>query len=118
MRRLTRQRVVDKVLRADVESTIIEFGGCTKTRNFYCHAAYGSDDQARLMVAHSINLSDSNDEASPIRDPSRPLDRANLREIAEAARRLADLNPVLWKLVARLEDALQVPLAKRQRIGA
>jgi hypothetical protein len=56
VRRLTRQHVTDKALRADIESAISEFAGCTKTRNFFCHAAYGFDDQARLAVAHSINL--------------------------------------------------------------
>src|SRR6266446_391498 len=112
VRRLIRQHVTDKALRADVQSAIAEFGGCTKTRNFFCHAAYGGDDQAGLTVAHSITLSD--DEGSLIRDASRPLDRASLNEIVETARRLADLNPVLWELVSRLEDALQVPLAKRQ----
>jgi hypothetical protein len=112
VRRLTRQHVTDKALRADIESAITEFSGCTKTRNFFCHAAYGFDDQARLAVAHSINLADN--EGSPIRDASRPLDRASLNEIVETARRLADLNPVLWELVSRLEEALEVPLAKRQ----
>ena len=114
VRRLARQHVTDKALRADLESAITEFAGCTKTRNFFCHAAYGMDDQARLAVAHSINLSDSDNEASPIRDASRPLDRANLQQIVETARRLADLNPILWELVARVEHALQVPPAKRQ----
>lgn len=88
-----------------------------QNQNFFCHAAYGSDDQARLTVAHSIILSDSDEDASPIRDASRPLDRANMHEIVETARRLADLNAVLWELVSRLEDALQVPLAKRHPKG-
>jgi hypothetical protein len=34
VRRLTMQHVTDKALRADIESAITEFGGCTKTRNF------------------------------------------------------------------------------------
>jgi len=114
LRRLARHHVTNKALRADLESAITEFAGCTKTRNFFCHAAYSMDHQARLAIAHSINLSDSDNDASPIRDASRPLDRANLQQIVETARRLADLNPILWKLVARVEQALRVPPAKRQ----
>jgi hypothetical protein len=113
VRRLTRQHITDKALRRDIESAITEFAGYTRTRNFFCHAAYGSDDQARLTVAHSINLTDN--DAAPIRDASRLLDRAALNDIVETARRLADLNPVLWELVSRLEDALQIPLARSAR---
>jgi hypothetical protein len=112
VRRLTKQHVIDKALRADIESAVVQFDGCTKTRNFFCHAAYGSDDQARLTGAHSMNLSDDGEPL--IRDASRPLDRSTLNDVVETARKLADLNPVLWGLVRRLEDALQVPLAKRQ----
>ena len=43
LRRLTKQHVTDKALRADIESAVVEFAGCTKTRNFFCHAAYVSD---------------------------------------------------------------------------
>jgi hypothetical protein len=45
VRRLTKQHVIDKALRGDIESAVVEFCGCTKTRNFFCHAAYGSDDR-------------------------------------------------------------------------
>ncbi|HEV7910282.1 MAG TPA: hypothetical protein VGP28_04165 [Methylocella sp.] len=110
VRRLTKQHVIDKALRADIESAVVEFVGCTKTRNFFCHAAYRSDDQARLRVAQSISLSDDGEPL--IRDASRLLDRSTLNVVTETARRLADLNPVLWVLVRRLEDALQVPPAK------
>jgi hypothetical protein len=97
VRHLTKQHVTDKALRADIESAVVEFGGCTKTRNFFCHAAYGGDDEARLRVAHSISLSDDGEQL-----------------IRETARRLADLNPVLWDLVRRIEGSLQVPPAKWQ----
>ena len=98
---------------ADVENAVVEFLGCTKTRNFFCHAAYSTDDQARLSAAHSASLSDNGEPL--IRDNSRLLDRSALNDIVETARRLADLNPVLWGLVRRLEDALQVPPERRQQ---
>jgi hypothetical protein len=107
VRRLTKQHVTDKALRADIESAVVEFGGCTKTRNFFCHAAYGGDDEARLRVAHSISLSDDGEQL--IRDASRPLDRSTLNDVTETARRLADLNPVLWDLVRRIESNFQGP---------
>jgi hypothetical protein len=114
VRHLARQHVTDKALRADLESAITEFAGCTKTRNFFCHAAYGCDEEGRLAVAHNISLSAPDSGASPIVDASRPLDRANLQQLTETTRRLADLNPILSELVARLGHALQVPPAKRQ----
>jgi hypothetical protein len=114
VRRLTKQQVTDEALRDEIESAITEFEGCTKTRNFFCHAAYGQDDEGRLAIAHNMRLSD--DTPPWVRDTSRPLDRANLQNVVETARRLADLNPVLWALVGRLEDALQIPSAKRQRV--
>jgi hypothetical protein len=59
-----------------------------------------------------MSLSDAGEPL--IRDASRLLDRSALNDVVETARRLADLNPVLWDLVRRLEDALQVPPAKWQ----
>jgi hypothetical protein len=103
VRRLVRQHVTDEALRADLESAITEFAGCTKIRNFFCHAAYGGDEEGRLAVAHSINVSTSENDASPIADASQPLDRGNLQQLVETTRRLADLNPILCDLVARLE---------------
>jgi hypothetical protein len=111
VRRLIKQHVTDKALQADIESAVVEFLGCTKTRNFFCHAAYSTDDQARLSAAHSASLSDNGEPL--IRDNSRLLDRSALNDIVETARRLADLNPVLWGLVRHLEDALQVPPERR-----
>jgi hypothetical protein len=113
VRRLIKQHVTDKALQADIESAMVEFLGCTKTRNFFCHAAYSPDDKARLSVAHSISLSDNGEPL--IRNAPRLLDRSTLNDIGETARRLADLNPVLWGLVRRLEEALQVPPEKRQQ---
>ena len=113
VRRLIKQHVTDKALQADIENAVVEFLGCTKTRNFFCHAAYSNDDQARLSVAHGASLPDNGEPL--IRDNSRLPDRSALNDIVETAGRLADLNPVLWGLVRRLEDGLQVPPEKRQQ---
>lgn len=109
--RLARENLRDTALVADISAILADFGGCSKIRNFFCHAIYESDDSGKLWRVHGATLSE---EGAPIRIDTRNLDRANLNIIVETARNLADMNEPIWRLVVRVEDALRVPLAKQQ----
>jgi len=108
--RLARQRIKDQPLLVDVLKALKEFGGHTRVRNFFLHAAYTSDSKGRLATAESITMSDT---GLPARIDQRILGRETLNSVVESARQLSDLNSDLWHLVLRLEDLLQVPQAKQ-----
>jgi hypothetical protein len=104
--RLCRQHIADPALLAEITAARSEFAGCTKIRNFFCHATYSYDAGGKLASADNVNLSD---EGNPIRVETRFLDRQTLNQIIETTKRLADLNETLSGLPAKIEAALKGP---------
>lgn len=109
--RMAREHLNDASLIIDIDSAAKKFGGASKVRNYYCHSAYRTGEENKLVRTYGGKISD---EGKPIRIDARPLDTANLNIIVNTANQLWEMQEPLWNLVLRIEDTLQVPPSKQQ----
>lgn len=107
--RLCRQHIDDAALLSEIEAAHTEFTGCSRVRNYFCHATYMYADDGKLASANNVSLSQT---GRPLRLEERALGPQTLNQITDAARRLADLNEVLAKLPDRISRTLRAQRLK------
>lgn len=107
--RLCRERIDDENLLGDIKDAIDKFRGCSKVRNFYCHATYEYDNEGHIITASSATTPD---DGVPLKIDSREMTRGRLNEITSTTKKLAALNREIWLIVERLHAELELPPVK------